>query len=135
MHEFRDIPLVSISNAQRPDGVDARWVGTVYHGLPPDLLPFRADPDDYVAFIGRISPEKRVDRAIEIAQRAGVELRIAAKVDVVDREYFEAEISPCSSCRASRISARSTKRRRRICSAAPARCSSRSTGRSPSAWW
>jgi glycosyltransferase involved in cell wall biosynthesis len=86
--------LASISNAQRPEGVDARWVGTVYHGLPPDLLPYRAEPGDYVAFIGRISPEKRVDRAIEIAQRAGVELRIAAKVDVVDREYFEAEIKP-----------------------------------------
>jgi glycosyltransferase involved in cell wall biosynthesis len=94
MHEFRDIPLASISNAQRPEGVDARWVGTVYHGLPPDLLPYRADPGDYVAFIGRISPEKRVDRAIEIAQRAGIELRIAAKVDAVDREYFEAEIKP-----------------------------------------
>jgi glycosyltransferase involved in cell wall biosynthesis len=94
LQEFGDIPIVSISNAQRPEGVDARWIGTVYHGLPPALLPYRAEPDDYVAFIGRISPEKRVDRAIEIAQRAGVPIRIAAKVDVVDREYFEAEIKP-----------------------------------------
>jgi len=74
--------------------VVARWVGAVYHARPPEPRPFRAAPGDYVAFIGRISPEKRVDRAIEIAQRAGVELRIAAKVDVVDREYFEAEIKP-----------------------------------------
>jgi glycosyltransferase involved in cell wall biosynthesis len=94
LHEFRDIPLVSISNAQRPQGVETGWVGTVYHGLPPDLLPFRAQVGDYVAFVGRVSPEKRVDRAIEIAQRAGIELRIAAKVDVVDQEYFEAEIKP-----------------------------------------
>ena len=94
LREFRDIPLVSISNAQRPDEVDAHWVGTVYHGLPPGLLPFRAEADDYAVFIGRISPEKRVDRAIAIARRAGVPLRIAAKVDVVDRKYFEAEIKP-----------------------------------------
>jgi glycosyltransferase involved in cell wall biosynthesis len=94
LREFKDIPLVSISDAQRPEGVEAGWIHTVYHGVPPDLLPFRAEPDDYVAFIGRISPEKRVDRAIEIAQRAGVPLRIADKVDVVDREYFEAEIKP-----------------------------------------
>jgi glycosyltransferase involved in cell wall biosynthesis len=94
MREFSDLPLVSISDAQRPGTRGVRWVGTVYHGLPPDLLPFRDDPEDYVAFVGRISPEKRVDRAIEIAKRAGVELRIAAKVDVVDRKYFEAEIEP-----------------------------------------
>jgi glycosyltransferase involved in cell wall biosynthesis len=66
----------------------------VYHGLPPRLLPFQSEPERYVAFVGRISPEKRLDRAIEIARRAGLELRIAAKIDVADKEYFEREIAP-----------------------------------------
>ena len=94
MQEFSDAPMVSISNAQRRPLKNINWCGTVYHGLPPQLLPFRAKAGDYVAFIGRISPEKRVDRAIEIAQRAGVELRIAAKVDTPDREYFVTTIEP-----------------------------------------
>jgi glycosyltransferase involved in cell wall biosynthesis len=66
----------------------------VYHGLPEDLYHFRAQPGKYFAFLGRISPEKRVDRAIEIAKQIGIPLKIAAKVDLVDREYFEAEIKP-----------------------------------------
>ena len=94
MNDFIDAPFVSISNAQRRPYPDQNWYGTVYHGLPPRLLPFRPTPDDYVAFVGRISPEKRVDRAIEIARRAGVELRIAAKIDAVDKEYFAREIAP-----------------------------------------
>ena len=94
MDDFADAPLVSISNDQRRPYPHQNWRATVYHGLPPKLLPFRATPDDYVAFIGRISPEKRVDRAIDIARRAGVELRVAAKIDAVDREYFEREIAP-----------------------------------------
>ena len=97
LREFNDLAFVSISDSQRPDAGEVRWVGTVYHGLPRNLLPFRPDPEDYVAFIGRISPEKRVDRAIAIAERAGVELRIAAKVDAVDREYFAREIEPLMS--------------------------------------
>jgi glycosyltransferase involved in cell wall biosynthesis len=94
MEEFRDAPVVSISNAQRRPIADANWCGTVYHGLPAGLLPFSAAPGDYAVFLGRISPEKRADRAIEIARRAGIELVIAAKVDAVDREYFRQTIEP-----------------------------------------
>src|SRR6188508_55399 len=90
--EFSDIPVVSISDAQRDPLPEARWVGTVYHGLPENLLAFHAEPGRYLAFIGRISPEKRVDRAIEIATACGLPLRIAAKVDPADRNYFESEI-------------------------------------------
>ena len=93
MKDFSDAPLVSISDYQRRPYPHQRWCATVYHGLPPRLLPYNASPDDYVAFIGRISPEKRLDRAIEIARRAGLELRVAAKIDAADREYFEAEIA------------------------------------------
>jgi glycosyltransferase involved in cell wall biosynthesis len=92
--EFDRLPLVSISDAQRQPLADARWEGTVYHGLPSDLYGFHATPGPYLAFVGRISPEKRVDRAIEIARVSGVELRIAAKVDPSDREYFESTIAP-----------------------------------------
>jgi glycosyltransferase involved in cell wall biosynthesis len=91
---FRDMPLVSISDAQRRPIPWARWLGTVYHGLPEHLFRFREVPGDYMAFLGRISPEKRVDRAIEIAKRAGMPLKIAAKVDKADRDYFEAVIRP-----------------------------------------
>jgi glycosyltransferase involved in cell wall biosynthesis len=69
-------------------------VGTVHHGLPPGLLSFHPAPGGYLAFLGRISPEKRVDRAIAIAIGCGVPLRIAAKVDPADREYFERDIRP-----------------------------------------
>src|SRR5712692_10675278 len=81
--EFRDIPVVSISRAQRAPMPDANWVGTVHHGLPEDLLAFHASPGRYLAFLGRASPEKRIDRAIEIARRAGMPIHIAAKVDPV----------------------------------------------------
>ena len=90
--EFNDIPVVSISDAQRDPLPDAGWVATVHHGLPENLLAFHREPGHYLAFIGRISPEKRVDRAIEIATACGVPLRIAAKVDPADRTYFESEI-------------------------------------------
>lgn len=92
--EFPDMPLVSISNAQRRPLRWVNWRATVYHGLPPDLLRLNERPGRYLAFLGRISPEKRCDRAIEIASRAGLELRIAAKVDVADREYFESVVRP-----------------------------------------
>jgi glycosyltransferase involved in cell wall biosynthesis len=92
--EFTDMPVVSISNAQREPLPFAWWQGTVYHGLPRDLYAYRSDPGDYLAFLGRISPEKRVDRAIQIARRLNVKLRIAAKVDAVDREYFQERIAP-----------------------------------------
>jgi glycosyltransferase involved in cell wall biosynthesis len=92
--EFSDVPVVSISDAQRAPLPEALWAGTVHHGLPPDLLDFQPAPGSYLAFVGRISPEKRVDRAIAIATACGVPLRIAAKVDPVDRDYFERDIRP-----------------------------------------
>jgi glycosyltransferase involved in cell wall biosynthesis len=90
--EFSDAPLVSISDAQRQPLPDAGWAGTVHHGLPLDLLRCRAGPGEYLAFVGRISPEKRVDRAIAIATACSQRLRIAAKVDPADRDYFERDI-------------------------------------------
>jgi glycosyltransferase involved in cell wall biosynthesis len=92
--EFHDMPVVSISDAQRAPLPRANWIATVYHGLPADLLNFRAEPGTYLGFLGRISPEKRVDRAIEIARRLDMPIKIAAKVDLVDRDYFEAVIEP-----------------------------------------
>jgi glycosyltransferase involved in cell wall biosynthesis len=92
--EFRDIPVVSISDAQREPLAWANWQATVYHGLPEDLYRFRERPGQYLAFLGRISPEKRVDRAIAIARRIGMPLKIAAKVDAVDRDYFVDTIEP-----------------------------------------
>ena len=91
---FREMPLVSISDDQRKPLPEANFVGTVHHGLPRNLIPFAPDGGDYLAFIGRISPEKRPDRAIEIARRAGMRLRIAAKVDYADRAYFADRIEP-----------------------------------------
>jgi len=91
---FPSIPRVSISNAQRRPAPNVNWIGTVHHGMPLHLLtPVPANPS-YLAFLGRISPEKRVDRAISIAGRCGLPLKIAAKVDPVDRDYFEEVIRP-----------------------------------------
>jgi glycosyltransferase involved in cell wall biosynthesis len=91
---FPNVPRVSISNAQRRPAPNVNWVGTVHHGMPLDLLtPVPASPS-YLAFLGRISPEKRVDRAINIAERCGLPLKIAAKVDPVDQDYFEEVIRP-----------------------------------------
>src|SRR5215831_4704535 len=91
---FSAAPIVSISDAQRVPVPDAGWVRTIHHGLPErSLMPQPAKPS-YFAFLGRISPEKAVDDAIRIAQRCGVPLKLAAKVDKVDREYFEAKIRP-----------------------------------------
>jgi glycosyltransferase involved in cell wall biosynthesis len=92
--EFRDMPVVSISDAQREPLPGANWQGTVYHGLPADLYEFNAAPGQYLAFLGRISPEKRVDRAIAIAHKVGMPLKIAAKVDDVDQDYFEGHVKP-----------------------------------------
>jgi glycosyltransferase involved in cell wall biosynthesis len=91
---FPDMPLVSISDNQRLPMPPVNWVGTVYHGLDHGL-PFIAQPaGDYLAFLGRISREKRPDRAIEIARRAGLKLRMAAKVDEADRGYWTEQIEP-----------------------------------------
>ena len=92
--EFHDMPVISISNGQRDPLPWANWQATVHHGLPVDLFRFRAEPGSYLAFLGRISPEKRVDRAIDIAEQAGMPLKIAAKVDPVDEDYFESAIAP-----------------------------------------
>ena len=92
--EFRDMPVISISNVQREPLPWANWQATVYHGIPADMYRFREEPGRYLAFLGRISPEKRVDRAIEIAKRVQIPLKIAAKVDPVDKRYFKREIEP-----------------------------------------
>jgi glycosyltransferase involved in cell wall biosynthesis len=92
---FSAMPLVSISDAQRLPIPHANFAGTVHHGLPTDLLsPTLYARGGYLAFLGRISPEKRVDRAIEIARAVGLPLKIAAKVDRIDAEYFKTEIEP-----------------------------------------
>jgi glycosyltransferase involved in cell wall biosynthesis len=91
---FRHIPVISISNAQRRPLPSANWVGTIYHGLPQELFRLQPNPGNYLAFLGRICREKRADRAIEIAKRAGMPLKIAAKVDPVDRRYFKRVVEP-----------------------------------------
>ncbi|HEY2616435.1 MAG TPA: glycosyltransferase family 4 protein [Acetobacteraceae bacterium] len=93
-HCFGDVPLVSISDAQRAPLPDANFVATVQHGLPEDLLTPREVAPGYLAFLGRICPDKRPDRAIRIARRAGIKLKIAAKVDRVDEDYFRDTIRP-----------------------------------------
>lgn len=92
--EYAEVPLVSISDAQRAPLADANWIGTAYHGLSPDSYRFHAGPGSALVFLGRISPEKRPDSAIRIACASGLPLRIAAKVDNVDREYFESTVKP-----------------------------------------
>ncbi len=92
--EFAEMPVVSISNDQRVPLPDANWIATVHHGLPADELTPGVEVGDYLAFLGRMSPEKRADRAIEVARRAGLPIKLAAKVDRVDREYFDREIEP-----------------------------------------
>jgi glycosyltransferase involved in cell wall biosynthesis len=91
---FAEMPLISISDNQRtPMPSDSNWLGTVYHGLPSTVCPFGSG-GDYLAFLGRISPEKRPDRAIEIAKASGIPLKIAAKVDKADQAYFDEKIRP-----------------------------------------
>ena len=91
---WRQYPLVSISDDQRRPLPFANWAATVHHGLRSDLYDFSPQSRGYLAFLGRISPEKRPDRAIAIATRAGRRLKIAAKVDQVDQTYFEEKIEP-----------------------------------------
>lgn len=92
---FSDAPVISISDAQRAPVPQALWTDTIYHGLPRDLLaPCGTGEPGYLAFLGRICPEKRVDRAIRIAAQSGLPLKIAAKVDKADADYFKDEIEP-----------------------------------------
>jgi glycosyltransferase involved in cell wall biosynthesis len=92
--EFHEIPVVSISDSQREPMPYANWQGTVYNGLPLDLYQYRAKAEDYLAFLGRASPEKGIDEAINIARQTGRKLKIAAKVDLVDKHYFAKTIQP-----------------------------------------
>ena len=91
---FGNAPVISISDAQRGPLPQANWMQTIYHGLPENLYTPQAVEQKYLAFMGRISPEKRVDTAIRIAQQCGMPIKIAAKIDSADREYFEKEIKP-----------------------------------------
>jgi glycosyltransferase involved in cell wall biosynthesis len=91
---FSDVPVISISNAQRRPVPQAKWVQTIYHGLPENLLTPKPSKHDYLAVLGRIAPEKGVDRAIKIAMRCGIPLKIAAKVDRADQDYYDQLISP-----------------------------------------
>lgn len=93
-NEYREMPLISISDTQRTPLLGANWIATVYHGLPTDLYSLNKQGGDYLIYVGRISPEKRVDSAIEIAIKSDIQLKIAAKVDKVDRKYFEEKIRP-----------------------------------------
>ena len=88
------MPLVSVSNDQRKPLSQANYVATIHHGIPPDLHRPSFEQGSYLAFLGRISPEKRPDRAIRIARAAGIPLKIAAKVDKVDEDYFRNDILP-----------------------------------------
>ena len=90
--QFRGMPLISISDSQRQPLPWANWRATVYHGLPEKLYSLESHPGKYLVFLGRISPEKRLDRAIEVAKKVGMPIRIAAKVDRSDAEYFDREI-------------------------------------------
>ena len=94
--QFRGLPFVSISNAQRAplDGLGINWVATVYHGLPLDEYRFDPHGGEPLVYLARISPEKRPDLAIEVAKRAGMKLTMAAKIDPTEKDYFEREIRP-----------------------------------------
>ena len=94
--QFRTVPLVSISDAQRAplDQLGVRWAGTVYHGLPVERYAFAPEDQGYLAFLGRLAPEKQPELANEIARRVGLPLKIAAKVDAVDQEYFDQVVAP-----------------------------------------
>jgi len=93
-NSYNDLPLISISDAQRRPLPSMNWVATVHHGVPREHLHFNPNGGRYLAFLGRIAPEKRPDIAIEVARKAGIPLKIAAKVDEVDREYFKTTIEP-----------------------------------------
>jgi len=92
--EFCDTPLISISNDQRKPFPSVNWQSTVYNGLPENLYQYQGKEGKYLAFIGRISPEKRPDLAVEIAKKLDMPLKIAAKVDKVDEVYYESKIKP-----------------------------------------
>jgi glycosyltransferase involved in cell wall biosynthesis len=92
--EFPSMALVSISDSQRRPLASANWIGTVHHGMPSTAYELGSGRGDYLAFLGRISPEKGIERAVEIAVGSKRRLRVAAKIDRVDRAYFEAVVAP-----------------------------------------
>lgn len=92
--DFREMPVSSISHAQRSPLPWLNWQGTVYHGLPEGQYEFSPKSNGYLAFLGRTSPEKGLDDAIAIARRAGLPLKIAAKIDATDQDYFDCRIKP-----------------------------------------
>jgi glycosyltransferase involved in cell wall biosynthesis len=96
---FSDAPVISISNAQRRPLPQARWIKTIPHGLPERLLMPQSVKPSYFAFLGRIAPEKRVDTAIRVAEHCGVQLKIAAKIDRADRDYYDEQIKPLMNSR------------------------------------
>ena len=94
LDHFNHLPLVAISRSQMSAAPTANWLGVVYHALPNSLYQARQEAGDYLAFIGRISPEKRLDRAIEVANAVGLPLKVAAKIDFADRAYYMDLIEP-----------------------------------------
>jgi glycosyltransferase involved in cell wall biosynthesis len=95
LDEFNDIPLVAISDSQRRWHEDANWVATIHHGLPLELMPFREESGDYLAFVGRITPEKGIGDVIELARRTGLPLKMAAKVyDTHEQVHFDKVVKP-----------------------------------------
>ena len=127
--------VVSISDAQRQPLPWIGWRGTVYHGIPEDLYHLREASGEYLAFLGRICPEKRVDRAIEIAKRSGRKLKIAAKVDPADREYFSDYIKPLLNHPLMSSLEKLDKTRKMNFSQTPSRYCSPSTGLNRLAWF
>src|SRR6187397_1156792 len=91
---FSDAPVISISNSQRRPLPQARWIKTIHHGLPERLLMPQSAKPSYFAFLGRVAPEKRLDTAIRIARHCGVPLKVAAKIDRADRDYYDETIKP-----------------------------------------
>jgi glycosyltransferase involved in cell wall biosynthesis len=95
LDEFHDIPLVAISESQRRWGEHANWVGTIHHGLPLERMPFGPDPGEYLAFVGRITPEKGIKDVVSLARDVGMPLKMAAKVyDLHEKEHFAEVVQP-----------------------------------------
>ncbi|HEY3305174.1 MAG TPA: glycosyltransferase family 4 protein [Candidatus Binatia bacterium] len=92
--EFSEVPVVSISDSQRAPLPWLNWQGTIHHGLPEDLYSLHTKPGRYLAFLGRFSPEKRIERAIAISKQTGISLKIAAKIDHADLEYYKSRVEP-----------------------------------------
>ncbi len=132
--QFQDCPVVSISMSHRKPASFMNWVGNVYHGLPLDLYHLEESPQGYLAFLGRICPEKGVDRAIKIANQVGLPLKIASKVDDQQRNYLEKEIRPLMSLSQVEFVGKSAISKSRSSWEMPALFYSRSIGRSRLAW-